>query len=60
MYKRQDGDGSEITNVDRLYELVDDVDNGYYNNNNNNNNNLYVYNNDLCYKYVRYLYDDGG
>ena len=49
MYKRQ--------NVDRLYELIDDVDNGYYN---NNNNNLYVYNNDVCYKYVRYLHDDGG
>ena len=53
--KNTDGDGSEITNVDRLYELIDDVDNGYY-----NNNEWYVDKNDLCFKYVRYLHDDGG
>ena len=29
----------------------------YYN---NNNTKLCVDNNDACYKYIRYLYDDGG
>ena len=31
---------------------------GYYDSNNYNN--LYVDKNDVCYKYIRYIYDDGG
>ena len=31
---------------------------GYYNSNNCSN--WYVDKNDVCYKYIRYLYDDGG
>ncbi len=59
------GDRTEITNVDRFYELIGNnsvkyyVDNGHYNNNNNNNK-LKVDKNDLCYKHVRYLHDDRG
>ena len=54
-----DGDWTIITHVDKIYngimngmKLMD-----YYN---NNNNKWYVDNNDACYKYIRYIYDDGG
>ena len=31
---------------------------GYYDNDNNTR--LYVDKNDVCYKFIRYIYDDGG
>ena len=56
------GDGANITNVDRFYELIGNNGVKYYvdNGHNNNNNKWKVDKNDLCFKYIRYLYDDGG
>ena len=65
------GDWTIITYVDKFYErlignnpincngLINDIElmDYYYN---NNNNKVSMYNNDECYKYVRYIYDDGG
>ena len=65
------GDWTVITYVDKFYEilignnpincngLINDIElmDYYYN---NNNNKLSVCNNDACYKYIRYIYDDGG
>ena len=59
--KTTDGDRTKITNVDGFYEWIDKNDVKYYvDNGHNNNNKLYVDNNDVCYKYIRYIYDDGG
>ena len=57
-----DGDRTKSTNVDRFYELIGDNGVKYYvdNGHNNNNNKLKVHKNNLCFKYVRYLHDDGG
>ena len=71
MTNNTDGDWTIITYVDKVYEILignnpinhNGIMNGikvmddYYN---NNNNRLSVYNNDACYKYTRYIYDDGG
>ena len=50
------GVGTEITNVDRFYELIDKNGVKYYvgNSHYNNNNEWYVDKNDLCFKYIRY------
>ena len=66
--KNTDGDRTKITNVDVLYELMGDKDvvnycvkiineSSHYN---NNYNVMYANKNELCYKYIRLLYDDGG
>ena len=61
--KNTNGNRIEITKVDGSDELMGNngvkyyIDNGHYN---NNNNKLCVDKNNLCFKYVRYLYDDGG
>ena len=73
--KNTDGDRTEMTNVDRLYEIIimwgkpikhcywimetsENTDRpSYYNNKNNKSK---IDKNDLCFKYVRYLYYDGG
>ena len=68
--KNTNGDGTKLTNVDKVYEIIkrnnpinyngimNDINlMGYYS---NNKNVMYVDKNDLCYKYIRYLYDDGG
>ena len=66
-----DGDWTIITYVDKLYAIltgnnpinynglmdVIKVMDDYYN---DSNNKLSAYNNDACYKYVRYIYNDGG
>ena len=62
-----DGDRTKITNVDGLYEIMGDKyvvnscvniinESSHYN---NNYNVMYVDKNDLCYKYIRLIYDDG-
>ena len=66
--KNTDGDRTRNTNVDRLYELMVDtnVDNYCVNVINESShynvqyNLKYVDKNDLCYKYIRLIYDDGG
>ena len=71
--KNTDGDKTRFPNVDRLYEIMimwgkpikhcywimetfENTD-SYYN---NKNNKLKVDKSDLCFKYVRCLYNDGG
>ena len=54
-----DGDWTILTDGDKIYYngIMDEVKlMGYY----DNDNKLCVDNNDACYKYIRYLYDDGG
>ena len=53
-------DWTIITYGDKIYNgIMDEVKlMGYYDSNNYNN--LCVDNNDACYKYIRYIYDDGG
>ena len=60
VYKRQNVDWTIITYGDKIYNgIMDEIElMGYYDSNNYNN--LCVDNNDACYKYVRYIYDDGG
>ena len=65
-----DGDWTIVTYVDKVYEIL--IGNNPINYNgimngiklmdcyNNYNNKWCVYNNDACYKYIRYIYDDGG
>ena len=55
-----DVDWTILTYVDKIYNgIMDEVKlMGYYDNDNDNK--LCVDNNDACYKYIRYLYDDGG
>ncbi len=66
--KNTDGDRTKITNVDGLYEIMGDKyvvnycvnilnESSHYN---NNYNVMCVEKNELCYKYIRLLYDDGG
>ena len=68
--KNTDGDWTKLTNVDKVNEkikrdnpinyngIMNDIDlMGYYI---NNKNVVYVDKNDLCYKNIRLLYDDGG
>ena len=68
--KITDGDWTKITNADKVYErikrnnpinytgIINDIEvMGYYL---NGHNVMYVDKNDLCYKYVRLIYDDGG
>ena len=55
------GDWTKLTNIEQVYEPIKGIMNDievrdYY----NNNNKFDVNKNDLCYKYVRYIYDDGG
>ena len=62
------GDWTKITQVDGFYESMGDKyvvnyyvniinERGHYN---NNYNVMYVNKNELCYKYIRLIYDDGG
>ena len=55
------GDWTKINNSDRFDDIIkgkmNDIEVMVYN---NNNNKLDVNKNDLCYKYVRYIHDDGG
>ena len=56
-----DGDWTSLTYGDKIYYngVMDEIELiGYYDSNNYNN--LCVDNNDKCYKYTRYIYDDGG
>ena len=55
------GDWTKIIDSDKFYDIINGITKDievmvYY----NNNNKFEVNKNDLCYKYVRYLYDDGG
>ena len=61
-------DWTKNTKVDGFYELMGDKyvvnyyvniinESGHYN---NNYNVMYVDKNELCYKYIRLIYDDGG
>ena len=66
------GDWTIITYVDKFYEilvgnnpitcnaLINDIELLDYYYNNDNSTRLCVNNNDEYYKYVRYIYDDGG
>ena len=66
--KNTDGDRTKSTNADWFYELMVDKnvvnycanvinESSHYN---DHRNVMYVDKNDLCYKYIRLIYDDGG
>ena len=55
-----DGDWTKLIDHDRLYEIIDGMMNLEIMVYENNNNKLKVNKNHLVYKYVRYLFDDGG
>ena len=66
--KNTEGDWTKNTKVDGFYEIMGDKyvvnycvnvinECGHYS---NNYNIMYVDKNELCYKYIRLIYDDGG